>query len=641
MKLNYENYFNRVLACWTGKSLGGIVGAPFECHKHFKKTSIDNLWPAKLYPNDDLDIQVVYLEALQEHGVFLNSNILAQYWKDHCFYTCCEYGIFIDNFEHKIMPPYTAMFNNDWFHESMGCPIRSEIWGIICPGNPELAMQYAAMDGCLDHTGFSIEIEQFLAAANSLTFIDNDLNSILEKSISLLPVNSRVRTIFNNVRKICSSTDDVYTAWKQIIRMHGHRNATAAEPNFALILMALMLGENDFKKTMQICVQSGWDADCTAATAGALLGLLNGTEILPPDWCEKMGKTLVCACEIPHQFASLESFADETCRIGVEMAALKNKNICFTGAPEVILRHESPETSSLSVRYPAEPALFYQKSTAVEICFKNLSGQPLNGTLNIICPENISAAYNPDVCFQPGLNSVKIEISAAKNMEWMQSKNFFTAVFTTADGEIFSCEFGLSGAKQYQIYGPYWDMYDEDKYDVCPYDCEELTCNPACIPGMGDAMDMHTKFDKEYLDESALILHDIPEELPLALEKCGDYLYSHDISNFQGTCCFYAVHEFRTTDEIRNVLISPGANVPFKMWLDGKLIYEKRQHGCCNNIHDDNMRFTFTGEVQRLVIKYVVDDDRFNSLIYFHKQSECLKKAYSPYINNIACKINK
>ena len=28
--LNYSDYFDRVLGAWTGKSLGGIVGAPFE-----------------------------------------------------------------------------------------------------------------------------------------------------------------------------------------------------------------------------------------------------------------------------------------------------------------------------------------------------------------------------------------------------------------------------------------------------------------------------------------------------------------------------------------------------------------------------------------------------------------------------------
>ena len=114
MKLDYATYFDKVLGCWTGKSIGGIIGAPYECHKHFKECDPDKLWPKILYPNDDLDIQVVYMEALQKHGLFIDSKILAKYWKEHCFYTCCEYGIFIDNFDGGIMPPYSGTFNNDW-----------------------------------------------------------------------------------------------------------------------------------------------------------------------------------------------------------------------------------------------------------------------------------------------------------------------------------------------------------------------------------------------------------------------------------------------------------------------------------------------------------------------------------------------
>ena len=204
MKLDYSTYYDKVLGCWTGKSIGGIIGAPYECHKHFKECDPDNLWPKILYPNDDLDIHVVYMEALQKHGLFIDSKILAKYWKEHCFYTCCEYGIFIDNFDGGIMPPYSGTFNNDWYHEGMGCPIRAEIWGILCPGNPRLAAEYAAIDGCLDHSKFSIEVEQFWAAACSMTFFESDLHKLLPAALDVLPENSRVRKIYHEVVEICN-----------------------------------------------------------------------------------------------------------------------------------------------------------------------------------------------------------------------------------------------------------------------------------------------------------------------------------------------------------------------------------------------------------------------------------------------------
>ena len=75
--LDYQTYCDRILGGWIGKSLGGIIGAPYECHKQFNKADRDNLWPTQLYPNDDLDIQVVWLEALQEIGIAPTARQLA------------------------------------------------------------------------------------------------------------------------------------------------------------------------------------------------------------------------------------------------------------------------------------------------------------------------------------------------------------------------------------------------------------------------------------------------------------------------------------------------------------------------------------------------------------------------------------
>ena len=227
MKLDYKEYYNRVLACWLGKSIGGIIGAPYECHHRFEEHP-GELWPKKLWPNDDLDIQVVYLEALQERGVFIDSDYLADYWHRHCFYTCCEYGVMIDNLEHGLQPPQTGVWDNRFYQEGMGCPIRSELWGLICPGNPRLAAEYAAMDGCLDHADYSIDAEKFLSAAAALAFFNSDLTSVLEQALDVLEPASEIRMVCQTVRNWCDEMQDARRVWNAIIRRWGHRNATVA-----------------------------------------------------------------------------------------------------------------------------------------------------------------------------------------------------------------------------------------------------------------------------------------------------------------------------------------------------------------------------------------------------------------------------
>ena len=259
--LDFQTYYDRILGGWIGKSLGGIIGAPYECHKQFNKADYNNLWPKTLYPNDDLDIQVVWLEALQEIGIKPTSLELAKFWQERCFYTCCEYGIFIDNLEHGIYPPLSGTWNNEFFNSSEGCPIRSEIWGFISPNNPKLAMQYAYNDGILDHGQISVQIEQFLSVAASLSFYSNDPMELLEQACDNVPLDNAGRVLYLGVKELCDQIEDEYALWLNIVRKYGDADGTKALINNAFAIMALYKGGNDFKEVMRLCIQIGWDVN--------------------------------------------------------------------------------------------------------------------------------------------------------------------------------------------------------------------------------------------------------------------------------------------------------------------------------------------------------------------------------------------
>jgi hypothetical protein len=58
-------------------------------------------------------------------------------------------------------------------------------------------------------------------------------------------------------------------------------------PNHALIIMALLYGDDDFGKSLMIVNTAGWDTDCNSGNVGALLGIKNGLEGIdssPYDW---------------------------------------------------------------------------------------------------------------------------------------------------------------------------------------------------------------------------------------------------------------------------------------------------------------------------------------------------------------------
>ncbi|MBR4519272.1 MAG: ADP-ribosylglycohydrolase family protein [Victivallales bacterium] len=637
--MDYKEYHNRVLACWIGKSIGGIIGAPYECHHRFEEHP-GELWPKKLWPNDDLDIQVVYLEALQERGVFIDSDYLADYWHRHCFYTCCEYGVMIDNLEHGLQPPQTGVWDNRFYQEGMGCPIRSELWGLICPGNPRLAAEYAAMDGCLDHADYSIDAEKFLSAAAALAFFNSDLTSVLEQALDVLEPASEIRMVCQTVRNWCDEMQDARRVWNAIIRRWGHRNATAARTNIPLALAALFLGKGDFRETMRLCVQFGWDADCTAATTGALLGLLHGPDVLPEEWRAKMGKTLVCACQIPHQYATFETLAEDTCRLGVEMAALRNPQLELVGAPTVSLRPAPAPKVRMTVSFPEEPVLRQFASTPAMLTIENPFSERLAGTLRINAPADALCQYSSEVSLPPnGKTEVPLLLGRETSAgPWMPDKNLFHAELRLPARQPVQCSFGVFGAREFHLYGPYWDMWDKEKYQNCPY-AGENACNPANISGCRDAMDTYVKLDKEYLDETALLLRELPGEDPLLLEKGGREFHKKDFGGFTGTCCYYLTLDFRASQELDDVILGFSSATPAKIWLDGRLVFSQAEHCCPIAVFGPEMRFRLTGKPQRLVVKIVSHIEEPFCELFFFKPSEDPTHAVSPYVADIATRI--
>ena len=80
--MNRKEYRDKVLGCWTGKNIGGTLGAPMEGRREtFDVTGYVQDLRGNPAPNDDLDLQLVWLRAVEDHGIYnLNERILGEYW---------------------------------------------------------------------------------------------------------------------------------------------------------------------------------------------------------------------------------------------------------------------------------------------------------------------------------------------------------------------------------------------------------------------------------------------------------------------------------------------------------------------------------------------------------------------------------
>ncbi|GGD82480.1 ADP-ribosylglycohydrolase family protein [Paenibacillus nasutitermitis] len=317
MILNETDYRNKVLGCWMGKNIGGTLGAPFEFKRQFNRVSFyTQQLDGSPVPNDDLDIQLLWLIALEEKGIDVDARLLGEYWLHYVTPHWAEYGIAKVNMRAGLMPPLSGTAGNVFKH-SNGAFIRSEIWACIAPGNPGLAARYAYEDAIIDHgNGEGVYAEVFCAALESAAFVERNIDTLISVGLSYIPDNCGValaiRQAIHSFRQGLTweeARDELlrhhrgkYAVWAGISPEDEEKGFKDGVPgwdapsNLGIVILGLLYGEGDFDKTLCTAVNCGEDTDCTAATLGSLLGILYGLEAIPERWIEPIGTGIKTAC---------------------------------------------------------------------------------------------------------------------------------------------------------------------------------------------------------------------------------------------------------------------------------------------------------------------------------------------------------
>ncbi|MBQ8551849.1 MAG: ADP-ribosylglycohydrolase family protein [Clostridia bacterium] len=294
IKLNKDIVKDKIYACWIGKNIGGTMGAPYE-----GKTEMNDIQgfatpEGTIIPNDDLDLQLVWLKAAEEEGLYsLNAQILGEYWVSYISPHWNEYGICKNNMHIGLIPPLAGEYKNEWKH-SNGAWIRTEVWACMAPGCPDIAMKYAQMDACVDHgAGEGTYAAMFVAAVESAAFVITDLRRLIDLGLAMIPEDCMVAKTIRLLLECRDNGTDWKSTREKIVEFNKELGWFQAPANVAFAMLGLLYGEGDFKKSMILAINCGDDTDCTAATLGSLFGILNGTAGIPEDWRKHIGDNIV------------------------------------------------------------------------------------------------------------------------------------------------------------------------------------------------------------------------------------------------------------------------------------------------------------------------------------------------------------
>lgn len=569
MRISYEDYLDKVLGGFLGKSMGGAIGARFEGNKGWIELEPSDMFPAKLPPNDDLDLQVLWLKVLEEKGGALTSDDLASAWLDWCWYPFNEYGIFRRNWKLGIHPPMSGKFTNQFWETGMGCPIRSEIWGYVFPGAPDLAAEFAEKDGVLDHTEESVGAEKMQAAMSAMAFFESDLRELAFRFIHYLPKGSTIDILTRETFKCFDQKMSLRDARQHLMIMAGVPEACDARVNVPFTFLGILYGQGDLQETMLSALKCGYDTDCTLATSAAFVGQILGARRIPESLRKRVGDELVMGIKYRRQEMTISALARDTARVGVLLSSELGTRVKITGAPKMppFPPGAKEPAYKLAVEYGGLPAAAPGGKVTVKI---SLAGTPPgNGVFNIKGPKGWK--IRPSRVKLGGRNrTAEVILEAPADVPEWPMKNLFEIRPAAGAGKTEAYTFGVVGAAIWRFLGAY--------YDAAPDNHE------ASIPGR--RFHQHSvSFTKPYLPEPAVDVKTLSDEWTRKLGRPAVvYSYENDVDvtslvGLRGPYCVYLARTVLSPED-RKVGLMIGNNCAYRLYLNGSIVSEKDETTC-------------------------------------------------------------
>lgn len=289
-----DAYLDKLAGCWLGKSAGGTLGQPLE-EAYGAEEPFDVWWYPELpeggIANDDLELHLVWLKALEEVGPRVRAADLARYWLAYTGYNWDEYGMCKANLRLGLAPPLSGSYSN-WFKDCMGSTVRSEIWACVAPGRPALATRLAYEDTICDHAGGEgVMGELFTTAIQSAAFVRSDSSELIEIGLSYVKPDSVTRRAIEAAREAHRTSRTWQEARSAVIAAAPNMTGQYSPVNLGFVVVGWLFGD-DFGDALCKTVNCGYDTDSTGATLGATLGIVHGAGALPQRWIEPIGDTI-------------------------------------------------------------------------------------------------------------------------------------------------------------------------------------------------------------------------------------------------------------------------------------------------------------------------------------------------------------
>jgi ADP-ribosylglycohydrolase len=309
IRLSRADLLDKIKGGWAGQTIGVTFGGPVEFR--FEGTMINESYPLiwnddylaetmrdnpGLY--DDIYMDLTFVDVFDRLGLHAPLDSFAQSFAHAGF----------DLWHQNQTARWQILHgrpSGDWLHNphanDLGYQIEADYAGLMSPGLPNASAAINDRIGHIITYGEGWYGGVLAGAMYSLAFVSKDMNYIVTTALGMIPPQSPFRECIADVVKWHKQFP---ADWKQTwfeIQKKWTANPMCPEAifrsfnidakvNMAYVVLALLYGNGDYTKTLEIATRCGQDADCNPSTAGGILGTMLGYEHIPDYWKKGLKK---------------------------------------------------------------------------------------------------------------------------------------------------------------------------------------------------------------------------------------------------------------------------------------------------------------------------------------------------------------
>ena len=268
------------------------VPQPFErAHGHSPRESYTREKMNGVPVDDDLAYTLLGLLIAEAYGPDFTTEDVAQAWLRYLPLAYTAEEITLRNLKAGLPPRDAGRVQNP-FTEWIGADIRSDPWGYLAPGFPERAAELAYRDAYVSHRRQGIYGEMFFSAAIAAAFHVQDPLEAIALALTEIPADCllarHVRWALDEAPRITNYRQAHQAVTERFPGMSGAHTLN----NACLTVFGLSIGKTDLTRVIGETVAMGLDNDCTAATAGSIVGAIVGKSGIPAHWYQNFNNTI-------------------------------------------------------------------------------------------------------------------------------------------------------------------------------------------------------------------------------------------------------------------------------------------------------------------------------------------------------------